>query len=386
MARKASIKGVIISNDYKWAYDWFGWDATCPNDIVSLLNEVNGKEDIILEMNSPGGSVMPAHEIWTAIMSYAGNIEIHVVGLAGSAASEILTACKSLISPVGNVMIHNCSSSAWGDYREMDSASNMLKTINQSIRNAYKEKTGLSDEKLIELMDKTTWMSAQEAVEYGFVDGIMTFNKGDNSVDDITNLAQDGSQTEKMTAKYLSPEDISKLQSILKQSDIKNLNTENIKSAIQPIPPVEPQACILDNNQTSQSKGGTTVKFEDLLKEHPELKDEITQLQNAARQEGVNSERSRIQAIDDIAATVSDELVTKAKYTEPMDAATLALKVLADTKASGQNYFNAALKDSHESGVDGVKPAPSDPKDTTDDDALVDIAVKAANSKRREIK
>lgn len=386
MARKASIKGVIISNDYKWAYDWFGWDATCPKDISSLLNEVNGTDDIILEMNSPGGSVIPAHEIWTAIMSYSGNIEIHVVGLAGSAASEILTACKSLISPVGNVMIHNCSTSAWGDYREMDGASQMLQTINQSIRNAYKEKTGLGDDKLKELMDKTTWMSAQEAVEYGFVDGIMTFNKGDNQTDNITNLAQDN-PTEQMTARYLSPEDISKLQSILKQSDIKNLNNGNIKPVTQPFPPVDVQACILDSNQTNQqSEGGKIVKLEDLVKEHPELKDEIEQLKVTAKEEGVTEERSRLQAIDQIAPSISDDLLKKAKYTEPMEASALALKVLADTQASGKKYMSDALEDSVASGVNSVQSKPSDSTGDDADDALIDFAVKAANAKRKEIK
>lgn len=390
VARKGSIKGQIISNDYKWAYDWFGYDSTCPNDIVSLLNEVNGKEDIILEMNSGGGSVIAAHEIYTAIASYTGNIEIHVVGLSGSAASEILTACKSLISPVAQIMIHNCSSYAGGDYREMDSASQMLQTINKGIRNAYKAKTGLSDEKLIELMDKTTWMSAQDALEYGFVDGIMTFDKDTDPTNTVMNMVPNNPMELNTSSGYLSEEVINKLQSIMKQKDIKNTNTENIKPALQPIPPADPQACILDNKVTNQIEGGKDVKLEDLLKEHPEIQDEINQLKVTARQEGkqegITEERGRIQAIDKIAPSVSDALVEKAKYTEPVNAAELALQVLADTQASGQKYMAAAIEDSKKSGVDDVTSTPSDEGGEDPDDALINVAVKAANSKRKEIK
>lgn len=382
MAKKASIKGVIVRNESKWIYDWLGWDATCPNDISSMLNEVDGKEDIIIEMNSPGGSVIPAHEIYTAIASYAGNIEIHVVGLAGSASSEILMACRSLISPVAQIMIHNCSTDASGDYRDMDSASQMLKSINQGIRNAYAAKTGLSDDKLAELMDKTTWMSAKEALEYGFVDEIMTFDKTANLASAVTNMAE-SNPSEMINTKYLSPDDISKLTSLIKKNDVQNLNTENIEPTQNQIPPDDAQACILDNNQSNQSEGGNIVRLEDLLKEHPEIQDEITQLQNAARQEGVIAERTRFQAIDQIAPSVSDELLQKAKYTEPMDASALALKVLADTQASGKKYFDAATQDSHDSGVDSVVTKPSDANADANDDALVDIAANAANAKRK---
>lgn len=382
MPKKVNIKGVIIKNEYKWAYDWFGWDATCPNDIISVLNEVNGTDDIIIDMNSPGGSVIPAHEIFTAIASYNGNIEIHVVGMSGSAASEILMACKSMISPVAQIMIHNCSTDASGDYRDMDSTSQMLQTINQGIRNAYKQKTGLDDDVLKELMDKTTWMSAQDALKYGFVDGIMTFNKGEDPASTVTNLL-DNDPMEQITSRYLSSNDISKLQSIIKQSDVKNFNTGNAKPAEQLIPPADTQACILDNNQNIPTEGGKTVKLEDLLKEHPEVQDEINQLQVTARQDGITEERSRIQAIDKIAPSVSGDLVEKAKYTEPMDAAALALKVLADTQASGKKYMDAALNDSGESGVNNVKTTPTDNTDGDVEDALINVAVNAANAKRK---
>ena len=70
-------------------------------------------------------------------------------------------------------MMHNVSSKAQGDYRDMEHRAEVLKTANKSIANAYKEKTGLSDTELFKLMDKETWMSAEEAVKNKFVDEVM---------------------------------------------------------------------------------------------------------------------------------------------------------------------------------------------------------------------
>lgn len=381
MAKKIGIKGVIVSNENKWIYDWLGYDATCPRDVTDVLNSVNGSEDIIIEMNSGGGSVLVAHEIYTAILSYQGNIVIHVIGLSGSAASEILTACKSLISPVGLVMIHNCATDVSGDYRDMDSAAQMLKSVNQSIRNAYKAKTGKSDEELTILMDKSTWMSAQEAVDNKFVDGIM-FENSDSASNVITDIIQNQKQIALFNSSgNLSQEVIDKLRNVIKQDELRTNNQGNNKPAEQPILPTDPQACILDINN---NKGGTKMTLEDFLKENPEAKNEVEALKATAKQEGVTEERSRLQGIDNIATSVPKDLLDKAKYSEVMDASTLALKVITDTAASGKNYFQNAVIDSHNSGVDGVKPTPTESVDP--DDALVDVAAQAANSKRKESK
>jgi hypothetical protein len=294
-------------------------------------------------------------------------------------------ACKSLISPVAQIMIHNCSTSADGDYRDMDSASQMLQSINQGIRNAYKAKTGLSDDQLKELMDKTTWMSAQDAVKYGFVDGVMTFDKGEGPADAVTNMAQGNPLEFSNSSRYLTPDDISKLQSVIKQNDVKNVNTGNVKPVEQPINSADPQACILNKDQTKQIEGGKTMNLTDLLKEHPEIQNEINALKDTAKNEGITEERNRLQSIDKIAATLPADMVSNAKYSEPMNAAELALKAVEDAQAKGKNYITAAISDSQKSGVDQVVPTPSD-NDEDPDDALINVAVKAANSKRKEIK
>jgi len=373
MPRIVNIKGDIISNDYKWIYDYFGWDSTCPKDVITVLNEVNGEDDIIIEMNSPGGSVFAAHEIYTAIVAYQGNIEINVVSMAGSAASEILTACKSKISPVGAVMIHNCSSYASGDYRDMDSASNMLKTVNQSIRNAYKKKTGLSDDELKELMDNTTWMSAEEA-------------DSQNQDPDINNNIKNKQFAIYNSIGHISPDIIDKLRDALILAGVKNPNVKNNKPEEQLVnenSQTISQACNLNKEN---NRGGNNMTLEELLKEHPELNNEIEQLKVTSKADGATEERKRLEGIDNIANTIPTELVNKAKYIEVMNASDLALKFIQDSAAAGKNYLKNAIKDSNDSNVNDVTTTPSDPLSEEDEDEkLVNIAAEAANSKRKAV-
>lgn len=165
------INGPVISNSDKWIYDLFEKDATCPNDVLNNLPEDNS--DIEVSINSYGGLVDSGNEIYTALMSYQGNVTVNVV-MAGSAASIIAMAGKpTKISPVGQIMIHNVDMGAGGDYHAMDKASEILQKANQSLSKAYQLKTGLGQDDILEKMDQETWLTADEAKELGFVDEIM---------------------------------------------------------------------------------------------------------------------------------------------------------------------------------------------------------------------
>lgn len=172
---KINVKGNIVQNDSKWIYDWLGMEATSPNDVISALSKANG-EDIDIDINSGGGDIFAGSEIYTALRSYQGKVNINIVGLAASAASVIAMAGHTVISPTGLFMIHNVSSYAGGDHNVMERQAQTLRTADQSIANAYKAKTGLSDKELLDLMDKETWLSAEQAIKLKFVDGIMFEN------------------------------------------------------------------------------------------------------------------------------------------------------------------------------------------------------------------
>lgn len=172
MPKRIDVKGNIINSSDGWVYDWLGIENTTPKKVNALLQEANG-EDVDVYINSPGGDVFAGSEIYTALREYTGKVRIKIVGIAASAASVVAQAGESEISPTGMFMIHNVKTDTYGDYNDMFQAGDTLLSANQAIINAYLDKTGMASERLQELMDKETYMSAQQAVELGFVDKVM---------------------------------------------------------------------------------------------------------------------------------------------------------------------------------------------------------------------
>lgn len=172
-----NVNGDIISNDDKWIYDWLGWDSTCPNDVKNALATKSENEKLTVLVNSGGGSVMAGQEIYS-LLSGRNDVEIKVQSLAGSAASVIAMANHCEISPVAMIMIHNVSmSGASGDYHDMQKNAEILRQMNAALASAYTAKTGKSNEEILKLMDKETWLTANQALEMGFVDRIIRDEK-----------------------------------------------------------------------------------------------------------------------------------------------------------------------------------------------------------------
>lgn len=171
---KLEVKGTIISNNQKWIYDLFEMDSTSPKDI--LLPENNEPLEVVI--NSGGGDVYAGSEIYTALRDYRGDVTVKVVGIAASAASVIAMAGDTIeISPTAQIMIHNVSSGASGDHRALAHEAEVLKNYNNSIANAYLDKTGIEKDELLELMNHETWLTAEQAVEKGFADKVMFANE-----------------------------------------------------------------------------------------------------------------------------------------------------------------------------------------------------------------
>lgn len=167
-----NVNGDIVNNDDSEFYAWFGWDCTCPKQIRNALNKLEAGEKLELKINSGGGDVFAGKEIYSVLRG-RDDVEIEVESLAGSAASIIAMAGHCLMSPVATMMIHNVSMyGAAGDYRDMDKYSEILREENEALAAAYVEKTGKELDEILEMMDKETWLTASQAVEYGFADGI----------------------------------------------------------------------------------------------------------------------------------------------------------------------------------------------------------------------
>lgn len=166
------VRGDIVSNDDRWIYDWLEWDATSPKDIKTALDNLPPGEKLTVLVNSGGGSVMAGQEIYSMLKG-RNDVEIQIQSMAGSAASVIAMANRSEISPVAMIMIHNVSmSGASGDYHDMQKNAEILKQMNTALASSYVSKTGKSQEEILKLMDHETWLTANQALEMGFVDAI----------------------------------------------------------------------------------------------------------------------------------------------------------------------------------------------------------------------
>ena len=171
-----SIRGTIVSSDDAWVYEWFGIEATSPNAVRNGIEGAKGG-DLSVEINSGGGDVFAGSEIYALLKDYPGNVTTRILGIAASAASVIAMAGdRVLIAPTAQIMIHNVSSLTTGDYRDHEHEAGVLKNYNKSIANAYMLKSGMSQEELLELMNKESWFTAQEAKELKLADEIMFDN------------------------------------------------------------------------------------------------------------------------------------------------------------------------------------------------------------------
>ena len=178
MAKRIKMKGPLISNNEYEAYEFFGLEAVSAKSITDQFPE-DINEDITLEVNSNGGLVTVGSEIYTALKNYEGHVTVEVTGMAASAASVAIMGADTVkMSPTAQIMIHKALlTRASGNSDDLEKAVNALKSSDQSIINAYVSKTGLSEDEIFEMMKNETFMSANEAIEKGFADELMTFEK-----------------------------------------------------------------------------------------------------------------------------------------------------------------------------------------------------------------
>lgn len=173
---------VLVLNGEISDETWFG-DEVTPKLFKDDLDKCQG--DISVWINSPGGDVFAAAQIYNMLMDYPHNVTIKIDGLAASAASVIAMAGTEVqMSPVAMMMIHNPMTVAIGDSAEMQRAIAMLDEVKESIMNAYEIKTGLTRAKISHLMDAESWFNAKKAVELGFADKILFSEEAENMGDD----------------------------------------------------------------------------------------------------------------------------------------------------------------------------------------------------------
>lgn len=151
---------------------WYGDENVAEVDSFQITKEINGLDvdTINVFINSYGGEVAEALAIYSALKRHSASVHTYCDGFACSAATIIF--CAGDVRTMGSIallMIHNCMSYiGYANSEEMRKAAEDNDKINQSSINAYLTVTSLSEEKITELMDNATWLTAKEALDYGF--------------------------------------------------------------------------------------------------------------------------------------------------------------------------------------------------------------------------
>lgn len=275
--------GSIGSDEY--------WDDISDKVFKQDIENLGDVENITLHINSPGGSVFSAVAIANTLKNHKAKVTANIDGLAASAATIITSACDTVRMPKNALfMIHNPITFAYGNNQEMQKTVEMLDKIKNSIIETYLSKTKADKKTLSELMDNETWMDAETAKEYGFIDEIVDEEVGKEFVENkliINNMAFD----------------ISKFKNFRKAKDT-----------------------VIDNKKNTKE---VKMTLEELKNQFPDLYDYVL---NEGKKIGKEEEKERLKAIDDIGVNNYSDLIENAKYVNPISASELAINILKKQK------------------------------------------------------
>jgi ATP-dependent Clp protease protease subunit len=155
-------------------YDEIGTFGISAKNFIDELQALGDVKSLTLRINSPGGDVFDGLAIYNVLERHPAEINVTIDGVAASIAS-VIAMCGDKITMPDNafMMIHEPWGVVLGTATDMRKLADELDMIKNSIVSAYRKKSGLSDEKIVEMMAAETWMTAQEAVDLRFADEVL---------------------------------------------------------------------------------------------------------------------------------------------------------------------------------------------------------------------
>lgn len=321
---------------------WYTDDYVAYRQFIQELKEVTG-DTIHLRINSPGGEVMAANAIFNQLKDSGKKIIAHIDGICASAATIPLMAAEKIIASCNAmILIHDPMIGLCGYYnsKDLDEMMEYCNKMKESIISTYRSRiTDVSEEEFSALMTEERWLNANEAQDIGLVDEVAYSN-----IADITDRG-----------KYVT------------------INSVKVKKEYFKNMPVNCRAGIKINEHCKNAeKGGSRQMNEhetseeikttkDLQKAYPKLCEDL-------KKEAVQEERTRLKELDEIGTVVPEELLSNAKYEEPMTAKDLAFQALIAEKKLGADFAEKMKKDLQSSGATKVPPLPENEADEEEGD------------------
>ena len=319
---KLILEGVVSSED--WWGD--GLDVT-PQAFRDELAKRSG--DLVVSINSPGGDVFAGVSIYNTLANYdKGTVTVEVNGLAASIASVIAMAGDKIVMlPGSSMMIHKPWSMGIGNADELKKVAETLNSIEESLVPIYTSRTGLSDERIKEMLADETWMTPQEPVDLGFADEYIEAKNKVGFCDSIKN-ALNGQFAFSMSA---TKEAMEKIVDKLKAEA-----TEEVAEKVENVSTTEESVEIVADEANANTNESTTVDEEAETEEvtEPVVKEE----NNTVKEEEMNK-------VDEDAANNVVAPVPKQEVVEERITKNEARKLIVESLSAVFNKNEKALKE-----------------------------------------
>ena len=305
---------------------WFG-DEITPQLFRDELNAHTG--DITVAINSGGGDVFAGLSIYNALINYDGTVTVRVDGLVASIASIIAMAGDKVIMSAGSMMmIHNPWVATTGNAKELEKSIEVLKGIQDSIVPIYVAKTGLSEERVIEMLDAETWLTAEEAVDLGFADEALPAKAG---FSDVIKNALSGKLAFNMSATRTSIESL----------EAKLAEVEAEKAEVEEVVEEEPTEEVVETEAPEEAEEKEADEDEVEAEAEPVTEAEVTEVEDEpvkATEEEVAEPSEENKEAEEM--EIEMEEIAKAQVIKPSAQAQVEVKASMD-------YLNskASIKD-----------------------------------------
>lgn len=168
-AGSPSIGELLLYGDIS-SSTWYG-DEITPSAFAQDLKGLGDISVLNIFINSGGGDVFAGQAIYSMLKRHSAQKNVYIDGLAASIASVIAMAGDTVYMPKNAMlMIHKAWTMAIGNAHDLRKLADDMDKIDESILTTYQAKTGLEAEKIIEMVNAETWLTAEEAVALGFAD------------------------------------------------------------------------------------------------------------------------------------------------------------------------------------------------------------------------
>lgn len=249
------VDGDIVDASTQEIYkNWFGDETSVSyRSFRDQITKANPKT-INVYVNSYGGHVgdaMAMHDFLEELE--AKNVTVNRIarGIVASAATYLVMGKNSKIADNAWLMIHNVSGAIWGDVNTVENYATTLRKFNNAIRDFYASKTGQEPEQISKMMNKETWLTADEAVDKGFINekagssqatnkiekekwpfqNMFVLNSFNNSITSPQNIIPDMEQNKTLLAQINTTMN-NALNTLLDTLGIKNKEDKNVTDAL----------------------------------------------------------------------------------------------------------------------------------------------------------